>query len=407
VQTFQAISTNPFGRSRELTTKQSIAKWEKEKSLPWLVAALAASDLHTEDIHPLLKAADAIPNSSAGYLTVRYYALRLMIASGKSDAARSELDRLLKRKESDLPLGSRNLLNEERLKLTTSLEDLVQHAPETPVPSEVDFNTGEEVAADSTENQPGQPLFNRYAAETFVKRLPLAVMIQAAESAVLPKPLRREVARTAWVRSVLIDDLSSADKLQPVLQDLDTPLWRAMESFRSTTNNAKKHFVGLFVILNNPGTKPSVRESSLRRATLGELDEYRDNWWCTDMGFIANWGQSYESYNKDVNLKFVDRDPDFPFPAWLTEAQKASARAEWGKLSKVGTAPNYLAEQVIAYANEHGEDPLVPQALHLVVRSTRFGCTNAETSRFSKAAFDFLHEHYPHSEWAGKTRYYY
>jgi hypothetical protein len=104
----------------------------------------------------LLKAADAIPSSSAGCLTVRYYALRLMIASGKSDAARGELDRLLNRKESDLPLGSRNPLNEERLKLTTSLEDLVQHAPETPVPSEVDFNTGEEVPADSKEDQPGQ-----------------------------------------------------------------------------------------------------------------------------------------------------------------------------------------------------------------------------------------------------------
>ena len=227
------------------------------------------------------------------------------------------------------------------------------------------------------------------------------------ESPVLPKHLRREVARTAWVRSILIDDLSFAEKLQPVLQDLDTPLWRAMESFRSATNNAEKHFAGAFIILNNPGMKPSVRESSLRTATLGDLDEYRDNWWCTDMSVGGNWGQSYEPYNKDVNLKFVDRDPDFPFPAWLTASQKDSAKAEWDKLSQVGTAPNYLTEQVIAYAKQHGEDPRLPQALHLAVRATRFGCTNVETSKFSKAVFDFLHEHYPHSEWAAKTKYYY
>jgi len=215
------------------------------------------------------------------------------------------------------------------------------------------------------------------------------------------------VARSAWVRSVLIDDLSSAEKLQPVLQDLDTPLWHAMESFRSATNNAEKHFAGVFIILNNPGMKPSVRESSLRTATLGELDEYRDNCWCTDMGVGANRGQSHEPYNKDVNLEFVDRDPDFPFPRWLTESQRDSAKAEWGKLSQVGTAPNYLAEQVIEYAKQHGEDPRLPQGLHLAVRSTRFGCTNVETSKFSKAAFDFLHEHYSHSEWAAKTKYYY
>jgi hypothetical protein len=108
-----------------------------------------------------------------------------------------------------------------------------------------------------------------------------------------------------------------------------------------------------------------------------------------------------------VNLKFVDRDPDFPFPTWLTESQKNSARAEWGKLSQVGTAPNYLVEQVVAYAKQHGEDPRLPQAWHLAVRSTRFGCTNAESSRLSKAAFDFLHEHYSQSEWTAKTKYYY
>jgi hypothetical protein len=407
VQTFQAVSTNPFGPGREMITKQAIAKWEKVKSPPWLIAALAASDVPTHELELLLKAANDIPSSSPAYLTVRYYALRLLIASGKSDAAREELDRLLTRNESELLLGSRNLLNEERLKLTTSLEDFLRHAPEVPVPSEVDFNTGEDVPPESTESKPGPRLFNRYAAETLVKRLPTNVLIQAAELSILPKHLRREVARTAWVRSILIEDLSSAEELQPVLDDLDPPLWHAMEPFRLATNDETKHFAGVFIILNNPGMKPSVHESSLRSATLGELDEYRDNWWCTDMGIGANWGQSYEPYNKDVNLKFVDRDPDFPFPRWLTASQKASAKSEWDRLSDVGTAPNYLAEQVIAYAKRHGDDPRLPQALHLAVRSTRFGCSNVETTRLSRAAFDFLHEHYADSEWAAKTKYYY
>lgn len=406
IQTFQQSGTNSVGIGRELTAKQAILKWQETKSLPWLIAALSASDARTQELQSLLKAASQVPNSSTGYLTARYYALRLMIGSGQSEVARNEIDRLLKLNQPDLPLGSHNLLNEERLKLTTSLEDLVEHAAETPVPSEVDFNTGEDVPAESTV-KPGQPLFNRYAAEILVKRLPLDLLIQAAASPTLPKHLRREVARTAWVRSVLIDDLISAEKLQPVLQDLDPALWRAMESFRSATSDADKHFGSVFIILSNPGMKPSVRESSLRTATLGELDEYRDNWWCTDMGVGANWGQSYEPYNKDVNLKFVDRDPDFPFPAWLTQAQRDAAKAEWSKLSQVGTAPNYLAEQVMMYAKQHSNDPRVPQALHLAVRSTRSGCTNIETSRFSKAAFDFLHEHYPDNEWAAKTKYYY
>jgi hypothetical protein len=405
LQTFHGMRSNYAAASRDQAAKHAVAQWQETKSLPWLIAALAASDSHTPSLPSLLGAAIEVPSSSPGYLTARYYVLRLMIATGQSDVARRELDDLLQ--SSDLPLASRNLFNEERLKITTSLEDFLHHAPEAPVPAEVDMNTGEEIPRSSYEGYLSDPLFNRYAAEVLVKRLPLSVLIQATESSAVPKHLRREIARSAWTRSILVDDLDSADKLQAVLQDVDPPLWQSMEPFRSATNPAEKHFVAVFIILNNPGMKPSVRESSLRTATLGELDNYRDNWWCSNLNGGPNWGQSYEGYNQDFNLKFVDRDPDFPFPAWLKDSDTSEARSQWQKLSAIGTAPNYLTSEVLAYAEHHPEDPLVPQALHLAARSTRFGCTNVETTKLSKAAFDFLHERYPQSEWSSKTKYYY
>jgi hypothetical protein len=406
VQTFQT-GVKYSGGMREQTIKETIAKWQETKSLPWLIAALAVADTHSPNLSSLLASAKEIGSSSPGYLTVRYYALRLMIASGQADASRAELDSLLRRGDDELPRGSRNLLNEERLKLTTSFEDFLQHAAEMPVLADVDFNTGDMIPSDKPSALNDSPLFNHFAAEVLIKRLPLSLMIQAAGSPALPKNLRREIARTAWVRSVLIDDLDSAGRLQPLLQELDMPLWKTMEPFRSATDANAKHFAGLLVILNNPGMKPSVRESSLRTATLGEIDNYRDNWWCSDMNSGINWGQSYGEYNKDVNLKFVDHDPDFPFPVWLSDTQKAAARADWAKLTATGTAPNYLVGQVLAYAKQHPQEPQIPQALHLAVRSTRYGCTNVETSKSSKAAFDFLHEHYAGNEWTVKTKYYY
>jgi hypothetical protein len=41
------------------------------------------------------------------------------------------------------------------------------------------------------------------------------------------------------------------------------------------------------------------------------------------------------------------------------------------------------------------------------VRATRYGCTDKDTPRFSKAAFDLLHRRYPKSPWAEKTKYWY
>jgi len=86
-------------------------------------------------------------------------------------------------------------------------------------------------------------------------------------------------------------------------------------------------------------------------------------------------------------LKFVDRDPDSPFPSWLADSQKAVATSEWRKRSAVDTAPNYLTGQVLAYAKQYPQNPRVPQALYLAVRSTRLGCTNVENQQAFQSRF--------------------
>jgi hypothetical protein len=120
----------------------------------------------------------------------------------------------------------------------------------------------------------------------------------------------------------------------------------------------------------------------------------------------ANWGDR-SGGDPNGSSPAIDRDATLPFPQWVGEAQKSAAQAEWSKLTAIGTAPNYLTTQVLARAKQSPQDALVPQALFLAVRATHYGCTNAETSTLSKAAFEFLHKHYPESEWATKTKYYY
>ena len=63
--------------------------------------------------------------------------------------------------------------------------------------------------------------------------------------------------------------------------------------------------------------------------------------------------------------------------------------------------------QVLAWAKRTPDDPRMPEALHLAVRSTRYGCTNAKTTQFSKQAFQLLHKQYPKSPWAQQTKYWY
>jgi len=403
LQTFYAegASLGRSGKASVTPSEHAIQKWREQKSMPWLVAALTLTDSNSAAVPDLLASADRVPNTSVAYLTVRYQVLRLRIARGQTGVARSELDWWLK--QSDLPLGVRNLFNDQRQEIATAWDDFLQQAAETAVGT-----TWEEGEANNpSEPKTAGPYFNHFSALVFTKRLPLSLLAEAAQSTTLPRNLRREVARTAWLRSILVeDDFATATKLQPALREVDPALWNAMEPFRSAKTANAKRFVAVFIVLNNPGLKPSVREGALRSAPLGELDEFRDNWWCADMSGAQNWGK-YEPYNKDVNLEFTERESDFPFPAWESDKDKKAAKREWQKLGTVATAPNYLAAQVLAFAKNHEEDERIPQALHLAVRATHLGCTNAETTQLSKAAFNFLHEHYPKSEWAAKTKYHY
>ena len=94
-------------------------------------------------------------------------------------------------------------------------------------------------------------------------------------------------------------------------------------------------------------------------------------------------------------------------PGYLGQREIAAAQEEQKRFAAIETAPNYLSSHVIAWAKRHPKDPRNPEALHRAVWATRWGCSNEETSKYSKAAFQLLHRRYPKSEWAKQTPYWY
>ena len=92
---------------------------------------------------------------------------------------------------------------------------------------------------------------------------------------------------------------------------------------------------------------------------------------------------------------------------FLTDSQRATAEKQYARLTAFGAAPNYISQQVIQWATKNPADPRVPEALHLAVKSTRYGCSDKQTGRWSKAAYDLLHKQYPKSVWAKRTPYWF
>lgn len=405
IKTFYTDRTyeHPLGTPRPAAqedAKHAMERWREEKSVAWLIVALDLADPKDASTAELLKAAGQLPDASPAYTSVRYYALRLLARGRDQGAARKELDAWLSRPEGELAHGTRNLFNDERQRLSSSLADFLIHAAE--VPSQIGFDMGdglldgdeEQGLTDRSKQDKGKAFFNDYSAQILAQKIPVALLVESAKSGTLPAALRRELARSTWTRATVLENMAAADQLQLVIAELDKPLWMAMEPFRSAKTNEERRFAAAFVTLQNPGLSTYVRTGLLRSATLGEIDNFRDNWWC-------------EPLKDEGGRVRADRDPSVPAPAFLSASEVAQLKQENAKLAEVAVAPNILAAEVLGYAKSHPDDERVPRALHLVVRSTRYGCTDAETTKWSEKAFRLLHDRYPKSEWAAKTKYHY
>jgi hypothetical protein len=76
-------------------------------------------------------------------------------------------------------------------------------------------------------------------------------------------------------------------------------------------------------------------------------------------------------------------------------------------MAALGTAPNYLAAEAVKWAKSRPTDLDAAEALAHAVEGTRWGCTDKGSTPASRAAFQTLHQLFPRSEWAQRTRYWY
>jgi len=259
--------------------------------------------------------------------------------------ARQLTDRLL---INDMPVSARNQFRAERLRMARNFDEFLRYAPRTPV---------------DEEGMPNEDTIDRDSAEVFDRALPMALLRKASTSLLLPDKTREELQRVVSIRTLLL--------------------------------NPAPDFGEVFHLLKTPGDGPIVLAGYGRGTkNLGELDMMDDNWWCAGANGPPHWSPQGQAG---------------PPPAanFLSPAERTEAEAEWKKFAALPAGPDWLGAQTIAYARAHPEDPRVPEALHLVVRATRYGCKDGNTGDFSKRAFELLHRRYATNEWAKKTPFWY
>jgi len=384
----------------------ALARWQATSSVPWLIAALSRIEPRHAKAATLQAAAATIPASSRAFATAAFFSVRLDIVAGRVEQARTKLDELLTKDKSHFNLSALNLLKEQRMIVAGSLDDFLTFAQRMPAGYSWDDNGRELPAEESEMTEEGKQfeakaLFDSDATEILNHRMPLALLSRVTGNDRLPVHLRRDVTQAVWLRSVLLGDSRTASALVPTLKTLVPELTPLLDEYASAPDPAAKKFAAIYAWLKFPGIEPVIDTGIGRGTPLNERDSYRDNWWCSAVTLPTD--ETTEEEKKPAVAKASEK----PAPVFLTPAQRAMADKEYAALTALGAAPNYLCRQVLEWATKHPTDPRVPEALHLAVTTTRYGCTDKQTGRWSKAAHDFLHQRYPNNAWTKQTPYWF
>ena len=389
------------------TRQYRLDRWQATKSTPWLLSALVtmrAGDPHTDE---LMKAAATIGADSPAYETALYHRVRLLEEESKSERARKLLDTNWAHIEKASP-SNRNAFTAQRFVVATSFQEFLRFAPRTLV--EADYGNyycinGTCRAQNSSVIEP-PPELDLDSVEIFNLRLPLSLLVQAANGNTMPANLRDQLAARTWLRAAILDDTAAAHELEPHVIGKFPQMRSYIEQYGRADSAQARRFALVFMVMQFPEMEPFV--NALGMSPLVSPGISSGSWWCDDVGA----DQEHRSYQSAFwyNASGTQSKPNValpPAPSWLTPAEREAGEREWRKLSAIGAAPLYFAPAVLDWAKAHPDDPRVPEALHYFVRSTRFGCVDNSIGPYSRKAFDLLHRKYPKSEWTKKTPYWF
>lgn len=406
------------GREQDVAAAKAdaLGRWRERRSLPWLVAALMHLSPGDEDVAAAIAASRAVEAGSPAYYTLAWHRLRLLIGENKQEDARAELDQILDGRP--LPEGVENLMRYHRMKLARDLDEFVRFAlrrgefvmylpdPRTkldatalPLKSTTSYpyDFGPALKWRTELFQPNPRYFDTdgTAAMSFV--MPLSLMARVAQSDRLPPNMQRDVALAVWTRAVLLDDTETANAVAPIVARHFSQYGAGWKAYQSAATPQQKKIEAALLLLRLPGASPWLASGLGYPYMRDVIGLVATRWWSRE----DSDNQTASDATNDITLCDDCALPlQFAAPAFLTSQDRDHARDEVARLRQLPGAPAYLGAIIIAWANAQPRDPRVPEALHFVVRATRYGEMNTATS---KAAYTLLHDRYRRNPWTSKT----
>jgi hypothetical protein len=366
-------------RERHAGAMHMVRTWrQRDADVAWLLPlalhARRIADLRDDEIDAMR----AVPPSSPAWQTLNWHLARLRLIEGD---AMGEVDERVSAALADptLATSTRNRWLQLKLVSARSIEAFLAAMPralaEPPRPAGPIPDEGKAaVVADFAQDIDAAPRLYR--------QLPLAALLPLAT---VPKPSVNPT--DVFARALVLEDWPTADALA---DEVAAPRKTTQHLYRrllAARNHDDKRLAAALILVNTPELDPMVFDREGRSRV---------------------WGCRRDATYDVIDAFYVDS------PAQFIDADaQARAQGERERLEALPVRTRWLAERLLPWAQTRPDDAEAPKALHLLVASTRMECwepvhdAEKKLPSHSREAYRVLHKHWPKSEWAAKTKYWY
>lgn len=331
------------------------AAWKRHPTPAWLAGALMAAHPGTPEVGSLLAASRALKPDDPLYLHAAWQRARLAVEARDFAGARRELD-VAGRHFDGEATGTRQAFDQLEMIAAASLSAVGEHLQRLPLAREQDDDDLiSEVALTAKER--AMPFIDTETRLWLASKFEGAEMLELARNAKLAKPVRESLAGAAWIRGALLGQTD----LETGAQKLFVALGDVPDVARAATPDEQRFLMARHLLLNelaNTGTETQSDGSTAM-------------WWRT--------APAFHDGDELARVEQVRRD----FAAANQTTWLGTVMLPWLRAHKSGDGPALLEK---------------------LVRASRYGPSDTDMSR---KAFQLLHQQYPNSPEARRTRYYY
>jgi hypothetical protein len=350
----------------------ALERWKKTRALPWLVAALAGVPIHDAAVPRLLAAAAAAPRDAPLHDTILYYELSLSVRRHGDRAPLIErLAREITERAREPRSSLRNRLLDLRLGSASSFDDALDYSMRHSVGVSDDCGLPDDVYTAPRADW-AHPEVAPALEQAIESGMSLPRLVTLAADPHTPELLRARVRRMSWTRALVRGDAELESKLRA---ELDAP---SLQALRDAKTPEERRLQAALVLVDAKG-----------KLDFGALD-----------GRLTCPG--------------VDaRDDGMPRPLFdkvfaLVGREDIAARTkELAAMRRGGSTFDVGVAWLIAWANEHPDDPRLPKIFYDLNDASRRLHGACQASRSSKTAYLTMHKLWPQHTLTKKVKYWY